>query len=491
MENLRHQGKKLITNRLLQSWVRCRRKAWLDYFGDNSQRLWTAHRTLQLAHQHRSFASLIPTKFGKGLEACKKGDDGVLGIRIKGHTNEGISLEVHPPLLQKVSGKSCWGEFAYRPVVARQGRRITREHRLILAMTGFVLEPLQNSAVPIGLAISKTSKALEIENISLKQELKSQLLEALSKLNKDLSRTYPPQLTSDRRKCSLCSWRGICNEEALKQGDLNEVSGIGSRRRQLLHQLGIESIKDLAKANPINLTKSFEEFEHNQKNIANQLISQAKVQCSRKEERLSNTKSLPELESANGVLLYDIESDPDESDNFLHGFVSIKRDGSGTWRKDKARYQPILTLYEHGEKTAWKRIKLKIENYKNWPILHYGETESLAICQLAKRQGATPEEVKRLKGRLIDIHARLRKNWLLPLNSYGLKTVANWTDFKWSNQAANGAYALLWWRQWKGKGEFSRGKLNNLKWIFQYNNDDCIATWSVAMWLLDHDQISN
>ena len=45
----------VLTDRLLRSWLRCRRKAWLDRHGDSSRRQWTAHRNLLLDDQQRSF----------------------------------------------------------------------------------------------------------------------------------------------------------------------------------------------------------------------------------------------------------------------------------------------------------------------------------------------------------------------------------------------------------------------------------------------------
>jgi uncharacterized protein len=41
----------VLTDRLLRSWLRCRRKAWLDRHGDANQRRWTAHRNLLLDDQ--------------------------------------------------------------------------------------------------------------------------------------------------------------------------------------------------------------------------------------------------------------------------------------------------------------------------------------------------------------------------------------------------------------------------------------------------------
>ncbi len=485
------QNSHVITDRLMRSWVRCNRKAWLDRYGNNKSRLWSAHRSLQLDHQQKSFAALIPGKPGKGIAACEKGIDGIIGLRIKGIGPSKEFLEAHPHLLQRIEGESLWGEFAYRPVIARQGRKLTREHRLSLSLVGLLLEQLQKAPVPFGLVVSKVGARLEHQTVSLYTEnLQSQIKETLIKITLDLKKSEPPPLISDRRKCSLCSWRGVCNMEAASTGDLSEVSGIGSKRKQILQGLGIDKLEDLATANPIALSNRLQHFGEQHGQIAQQLVSQAKVQHSGCEERINLIPVLPELASAPGILLYDIESDPDARDDFLHGFIRLNRIANGQWDLKGAKYQPILALYEHGEGLCWERLKGKLSFYKDWPVMHYGETEAISLLRLAKMQGLPVKELDVLRNRFIDIHARLRRHWRLPVNSYGLKSVANWAGFQWQQKGVDGARALLWWRQWKGKGKDSRGSTNALKGLLKYNQDDCLATWAVAEWLLKQDELS-
>lgn len=476
-----------LTDRLLRSWVRCRRRAWLDRHGDPKQRVWTAHRTLQLDDQQRSFVALLPHKPGHGLEACRQGQPGVVGLRLKHQGLRGHSFESHPPLLQRVEGRSCWGPFAYRPVMARHGRRLTREHRLALAFAGRLLEPLQGSDVLEGLVVAGSGRSLVLETVQLNHALQSQLSDVLQTLSNDLQQSDPPALVADRRKCALCSWRGLCNEVASQEGHLSEVSGIGARRLEMLNELGIHGLDDLAASDPEDLGQRLVRFGEQHREVASELVAQARAQRDHCVESLKVEPSLPELFNVPGVLIYDIESDPDARDDFLHGFVRLRRRMNGVWDLEGATYQPLLTLVEHGEAKAWKRLRSFLGRYPDWPILHYGETESLTLRRMAKRQGASDAEIKELASRMIDVHCRLRSHWRLPLNSYRLKAVADWLGFRWRRPGADGARALLWWRQWQGSGPGWRGSSNNLRWIFEYNHDDCLATWIVVAWLLQKD----
>ena len=482
---------KPLTDRLLRSWIRCRRRAWLDRHGPVLERRYTAHRTLQLDDQQRCFVALLPQKPAAGQAGLAAGAAGVVGVRLYGTGPDGLSIQAHPALLQRVKGRSRWGEFAYRPVMARQGRRLTREHRLPLALAGRLLNDHQQGAVPAALAVGlEGGHRLAKERLPLNAALDRQLDEALGKLASDLRRPQPPALAADRRKCTLCSWRGLCNAQAVADGHLSEVSGIGAKRRDMLQDLGIDSLQDLASADPDALASQLGRFGEQHAAVASPLVAQALAQFEGRCNVLDGSPALPELDRAPGVLLYDIESDPDARDDFLHGFVVMPRSADGAWDLALARYHPVLTLQDQGEHRCWRRLSTLLARYSDWPVLHYGETESLALRRMAQRQNASAAQRDALQHRLVDVHARVRRHWRLPLNSYGLKSVAAWRGFQWRQRHVDGARALLWWRQWRGMGPGGRGHPQTLRWIFTYNEDDCLATWSVAAWLLSASQES-
>ncbi|WP_269622349.1 TM0106 family RecB-like putative nuclease [Prochlorococcus marinus] len=474
----------LITDRLFFSWIRCKRKAWLDLYEQNHHKVWTAHRALQLDHQYKSIQQFLNTTPGKGVKACQRGDIGVIGLRLRRVGPTDIYLEGHPTMLYRIEGSSCWGNYSYIPIIVRQGHRLTRENRLAIALWAYLLEEFQQGQVNHGIAVSKKRKNLEIQDILISKNLRSELFESLIKAKKDLTQIAIPPLTNERKKCTLCSWRELCNKTASKEGDLSEVSGIGAKRKNILQEIGIQSVNDLASTDPYFLTRKLNKYGDQHESIAHQLILQAKSQIDLNPTRITLNPLLNEIRNTKGVLIYDIESDPDNQHDFLHGFVSAKIRNNQSWDLEETKYHAILNLYKDKEHLTWGKINQKINYFYNWPILHYGETESLAIYQMAKRQGANISELKNLKTRLIDIHACLKNSWLLPISNYSLKTVAKWLGFKWRLEGADGAKALLWWRQWESSNYNRKSSSNLCKKILDYNQDDCLATWEIAKWLL-------
>ena len=503
-----------LNDRLLRSWLRCRRRAWLDRHGPLERRQWSAHRGLALEDQQRSFQALLPGRPGRGEAACRDGLPGVVGLRLRGRSG-GVLVEAQPSLLERVPGASRWGAHAYRPVLARQGRRLTREHRLQLALLGRLLAEHQQTPVPQALVVAGAGRLLERETLTLGDGLRRQLDDALEKLAADLARPEPPPLVNDRKKCTLCGWRALCDAEAAAEGHLSEVSGIGGKRRDLLLGLGIGTLSELAARDPQLLAEELAVHGEQHREVAAGLVAQARVQAAAAPRRVDAAPALAELAEAPGVIVYDIESDPDARDDFLHGLLRIRRGPDGRWPTPAetaalGRYQPLLALQEHGEARLWQRLRSLLARYPDWPVLHYGETESLGLLRLAERQGVPEAERQALRRRLVDVHQRLRRHWLLPVNSYGLKAVAGWRGFRWSQSGADGARCLLWWRQWRRWREAANterlaaspappplsrslsagASRHQLQRIFRYNRDDGLATWVVAHWLLEPDQRS-
>ena len=477
---------KPINDHLLRSWIRCRRKAWLDIYGDKQKKLWTAHSTLQLNHQIDCFHNLSQKSYGIGIQACEEGKNIAYGIRIKYPLIKNRIIKANLPMLRKTSGDSIWGNFSYQPILARQGKKITREHKLTLAMSGLLINHLQKYQVQKGLILHKENEVIKVEKIRLSDNINTDLIDSLLNLEKDIESITPPPITSNRKKCTICSWRKDCDAVAIKEGSLSEVSGIGAKRQLLLNKIGIKNIEELAKIKPYKLKEKLEIFGTHHGDISKQIILQSQSQSTNRAIKLNPEIELNNLKKAKGLYIYDIESDPDIKHDFLHGFIRLPKNIKNEISLEKTKYSPLLNVEKNTESFLWKRITKKLSLNRDYPIIHYGETEPISLLKLGLRQGADPHEIEALKKRFIDIHLLIREYWCLPVRNYGLKSIAEWIGFEWKQTNVDGARALLWWRQWKKSRKINKMYSRNLNSIFEYNRDDCIATLMIAKWLINH-----
>ena len=95
-----------------------RRRAWLDRHANPGDRLYTAHRTLQLDDQQRGFVALLSGKPGHGQAACERGDAGVVGLRLRGTLGKTVAAPAtdgrHQSLIERPSEADAPGRSKNR-----------------------------------------------------------------------------------------------------------------------------------------------------------------------------------------------------------------------------------------------------------------------------------------------------------------------------------------------------------------------------------------
>ncbi len=473
---------KNLNNLYLKSFIRCKRKAWLDYQGNKLNKIWTPHQSIEIINRYKNFYKLSDGDLYSGTKACVKGSSGVIGLKARSKVIN-INAEIQPQLLKKVGGFSKWGEYKYIPVVYKLGHRTTKEHLFDLGFCSILLEPFQESKIEKGLVISNFSNQLNIQKIDLNQQLRKKVLNTFLKLNECLKKSIP-DITEDRKKCTICSWQKFCDKEAKDNGNLTDIDGIGSKTALSLQKNGILNIKELAATKKIDLGEKLFQFNEQKFEKASKFINQSNSYLSGIPIRIFENENLSYLlkNKDSGFFIFDIESNPDEKHDFLYGFLKVNNLFENI---EDDLYDPILNLKNNTKKSN-KEIIQKLFSKKSWPVLHYGETEKIAILNLARLIDLDVKEIENLKSRFIDLHLIVRGSWILPIRNYSLKTVANWMGFKWKQKNVSGSKALYWWIQYKST-------LNDLflKKIIKYNRDDCLATLHIAKWLIKkHENIN-
>ncbi len=222
-------------------------------------------------------------------------------------------------------------------------------------------------------------------------------MESIIRIGQDLELKDPPPITSNRKKCTICGWKKVCDKVAIEEGHLSEVSGIGAKRKFFLIQLGINNIKELSKMDHNNLKEGLNRFGVQHGDISKQIILQSNSQITNIAQRINPEKVINKFKDAPGFLIYDIESDPDINHDFLHGFIRFPKSIDDLIKIEEIKYQPLLNIKKDSENFLWKRIQKKINRDTRLAILHYGETEPISLLKLAKSQGANLKELEALK----------------------------------------------------------------------------------------------
>jgi predicted RecB family nuclease len=113
-------------------------------------------------------------------------------------------------------------------------------------------------------------------------------------------------------------------------------------------------------------------------------------------------------------------------------------------------------------------------------IHHYHNFESTHLRKLAERHGLEEGLRVKLFDNLIDLHSVLKQSAVLPVYSYGLKSVAKWMGFEWREAGSDAAMSMLWFDLWLNTGD-----RKYLELAVEYNEDDCRGTRKVKQWMQD------
>lgn len=472
-----------ITATDFYNYLQCKYRVYLDRFGDEKIKdkvsvfvklLW--ERGIQ--HEDDVIASIIKSKgktfveikkdkpaneetFKETLELMKRGID---------YIYQGVLIDKNfigrPDLLEKVGGKSKFGNFYYIPVDIKAGRGyeggdhedLKESYLFQLTFYGLLLDKIQG-------VVSEMGKIINID----KEEIDYKLEPANEKFNKilsDVSKTnkgeelYQPIIGS---KCESCEWQSYCKKWAEDRSDLSLIFKVGEIKYKL-QGYGIKTIDDLLRTPLDKWLLELPDIKKRGlfKGIAEKsfmsLYNRAIIRKNGKEKinsaiKLSNTKI---------EVHFDIEDDPTQDIIYLYGFWIVNNGKGG--------YKYILAQNADDEERAVREVWDFLKTLDGTPIYHYSQHEISILKRLQEKYKLPQEPFDILKKNAIDLYKIITDYTDWPLTSYGLKSICKFIGFKWSSEDAGGANSIEWFSQ------FLKGNKDMLKKILQYNEEDCRAT---------------
>lgn len=499
----------ILTDGLLLNYKRCRRRTYLDVHGDQQQRDIEKEFLLKLGResqthiknvlQSRSILSEKPSVSRRNwrLNAqetktmMEKGVDCIYGgmlaldltdwqlstqfLHPDSETKSAISLEslannvtflASPTLLIKVAEKSNFGDWSYLPINIKLGRRPKPEYKLIAAFHAQILMAIQGSIIPKSQLILRQQNNYFVNLEYWLPKMQTTVANCITMLIE----LDEPELFISRQRCSLCHWYNHCYDLAKSQKHLSLIPGVTPKRYEYLTTQGIETVESLASINPPldNEVVSEEIISQLKRQATSILNNQAAFKFT---DKLLNKLDIP----TNKIELYfDIEAEPELSLDYLLGILLVDR------HNNTETFYPFLAEKPEDEGFIWQQFLDLVNLYRDAPIFHFSEYEVDAIKRLAQLYGTPKAEIRAILSRFVDLHQLVTEFLVLPVESYSLKSLANWIGFEWREQGASGDQCVCWYDRWLHKSDRS-----SLASILSYNEDDCRATRYLKDWLVN------
>jgi len=520
----------LISDDLLFHYRRCRRRAFLDVYGEESQRLPDKDFALKLKeekefHCQRIIAenSLNPHKPREILteeddkqlillteKLMRQGVESIYRGMVSWNLMDGeigkITFTASPTLLIRQDIPSELGDWSYYPMNVYMGKNVKAEYRLLTAFSMDILNQIQ------GINLIRGDIALRDNRKPHPVNLKiwfSRMQEFVDECLQTLGNSHIPEVYISRTKCSFCPWYDGCYDKAKASQHLSLIPGMSPKRYDYLREIGIRDIETLSQATISELTPVLT------KDIADRILKQSQALVSR--QAIVKHPNLLPIPNADIELYFDIEANGNlqlngeaedlnnnQSDkrcdrtaplrdrtspnikectlDYLLGILLVDK------KKNEYKYYSFLAKNRNEEKLIWQQFLEFINQYPNAPIFHYSEYEVDTVKRLAHLYKTPSEELKLLLNRLFDLHKILINSFYLPVENYSLKTVANWLGFTWrdphtgktSSNRGNigGDQCVFWYDQWLKTGDTIW-----LDYILIYNEDDCQGTYELKKWI--------
>jgi len=460
-----------VTSQLLEAYVRCPTKCWLRCAGENAT--------------GNAYAAWVQAK----NEACRV--DGIKrlvaevpdGGRVVASPTENLktatwrmaadlraqapNIEAQIPIVERAPSAGRGKAAQFIPIRFVWANKVGRDDKLLLAFDALALSKTLGRDVPAGKIIHGDDHAvLKVKTSGLLSEVRT-LIEKIATL---LSSPLPPDLILNRH-CAECEFQTRCHQKAVEKDDLSLLALMTGKERKKSHSKGIFTVTQLSytfrpRRRPKRQSDKREKYHHTLKALAIR-------------ERKIYVVGSPELNITGTPVYLDVEGLPDRDFYYLIGV----RIGKG----DAAIQHSLWADTVEDERTIWNALLGILATLENPVLIHYGSYETVFLRRMCERYGepvkgsAAGGAIQAAVNLLTVIFARV----YFPTFSNGLKEIAGYLGFRWSDLAAAGLQSIRWRHEWETATAPSTKRA-----LLTYNGQDCEAVGVLASKLVELHQAS-
>lgn len=367
-------------------------------------------------------------------------------------------LKSNTQALERVSALSRSKHYAFIPIRFVPNEKVTKHDKLLLAFDALTLFTATGKMPLFGkLIYRRGQKAVKVQLTGLIKKVRSVVVEIIAR---QVSQIPPPPILN--KHCVECEFQARCRQIAVEKDELTLLSGLTEKERKRQHNKGIFSITQLSytfrpRRRPKRLASRPEKHNHALRALAIR-------------ERKIHIVGRPELSMVGTPVYLDVEGDPDRDFYYLIGL----RFKCGEAYLQYSFWADDLTE----EQEIWASFLRVLGQIETPQLIHYGSYETVFLRRMKARYHVSTEAtafLDRLIADAVNVVSVLYGKVYFPTYSNGLKEVANYLGFTWSDKSASGLSALLWRSKW----EVSRDITLKQK-LLTYNAEDCSALEKVV-----------
>src|SRR6266567_1083205 len=455
-----------IALQLLQAYVKCPTKCWLmsrhEPITDGGYAQWVqvqneAYLTpaIQRLLSETRHAECIISPSADNLKAGKWR----LAANVLARAQR---LESHVHAVERVPSEGRGKPAQYSPVRFVPNNRLDKDTKLLLAFDALALAEVLGEKVSLGKIIHGDGHTTVRVRIPA---LAGEVQKHLEEMTTLLSNPSPPDLFLIRH-CSECEFQTRCRQKAVERDDLSLLSGMTVKERKRLHSKVIFTVTQLSytfrpRRRPKRMRDKREKYHHSLKALA---IRENKI----------HIVGSPELKvEGTPVYLY-VEGLPDRDFYYLIGL----RIGNG----DSAVQHSLWADTVEDEGKIWREFLAILETVEKPVLIHYGSYETDFLKRMHERHGEPTQSSVAAKTNppAVNLVSLIFAQVYFPTFSNGLKEIAGYLGFRWSDSDTTGAQTIGWRHKWAASREPCQKSS-----LLLYNAEDCEAVEAMTYKLIE------
>jgi predicted RecB family nuclease len=212
---------------------------------------------------------------------------------------------------------------------------------------------------------------------------------------------------------------------------------------------------------------------------ASRILLYAEVFNSRTERVLS----VPNIRAADNFVMFDLEGMPPH----LNELDKIYLWGTQVFGSAPSSFMGAVAGFgSSGDRDGWvaflAHAKSIFERYGDIQFVHWSAYEKTYLNRYISRYGDPDGIAARVLMNLVDLLPITKASLILPVPSYGLKTIEKYVGFKRTQDEYGGTWSMATFIEaTETQDEVKRNELMDA--ILKYNEEDLHATWAVLSWL--------
>ena len=340
--------------------------------------------------------------------------------------------------------------------------KITKEHKLLLALDALMLSELLGREISLGKVVHGDNYVtLNVNTLALAHEVR--------KLIKDnatlLGGNAPPDLVLNRH-CGQCEFQNRCLAQAREKDDLSLLSGMSEKDRQKLHGKGIFTVTQLS--------YTFRPRRRRREARGKQEKNHHALRALAIRKNMIHAVSIPNLKFGGTPVFLDVEGLPDRDFYYL---IGIRFQGS-----DGAVQHSFWADDANEEGRVWNDFLNALAEITDPQLIHYGNYEAIFLKRMCERHGRPPEDspVAIAIYNTINLLSFVYAQVYFPTYSNGLKEITGYLGFQWSGSLLSGIESIVWRDRWEVSRDPPLAQV-----LIDYNRQDCEAVEVLAKKLVD------